>query len=277
MLADCHIHMVLDGSDWRTAIQRHRCAPDEAVIRQVLADYQAHGYAYLRDGGDRWGVSALARALSPEYGITYRTPLTPIYKQGHYGSFLGTAYDSLSHYAAMVKEVRTQGGDFIKLMLTGIMDFYHFGQLSEPGLPSGEIRELIHIAHEEGMAVMAHANGARVTEAAASAGADSIEHGAYLDPAALAAMEENGTVWVPTLSAIANLQGTGRFPDGVIREIVESALTNLECFKGYVAPGSDAGAFSVTHSRNTERPLLALAGIDQHRLTEGLRQVMARF
>ena len=40
-------------------------------------------------------------------------------------------------------------------------------QQSQNGNPAEDIRELIHIAHEEGFAVMAHANGARTMEAAA--------------------------------------------------------------------------------------------------------------
>ena len=56
MRADCHIHMVLDGTDWRSAIARHREAPQEAWIRQPLAHYQELGNTWLRDGGDRWGV-----------------------------------------------------------------------------------------------------------------------------------------------------------------------------------------------------------------------------
>ena len=52
------------------------------------------------------------------------------------------------------------GGDFIKIMISGIMVYEQFGQMSEEPLAPEEIRELIHIAHEEGMAVMAHVNGA---------------------------------------------------------------------------------------------------------------------
>ena len=40
-------------------------------------------------------------------------------------------------------------------MISGIMDFTH-GGLTEPSLADSEIRELIHIAHEEGFPVMAH-------------------------------------------------------------------------------------------------------------------------
>ena len=59
-MVDCHIHMVLDGVNWKDAIARHKAAPQEALIRQTLGHYQALGFSYLRDGGDRWGVCDLA-------------------------------------------------------------------------------------------------------------------------------------------------------------------------------------------------------------------------
>lgn len=252
MKADCHIHMVLDGADWRGAIGRHRNGPDREWIRGRLREYAAAGFAYLRDGGDKWGVGAAARELAGEWGIVYRTPLAPLILAGHYGGFIGEKYSDLREYAALVRKRREQGADFIKLMISGIMDFDRFGVLSEPGLEPELIRELIHIAHAEGFAVMAHANGARTVEAAAAAGADSVEHGAYLDADALAAMGENGTVWCPTLSAIGNLRGTGRFDERAVREIYESAVENVRRFArigGLIAPGSDAGAWAVPHVR----------------------------
>ena len=259
MFCDCHIHMVLDGRDWKAAISGHREVPDVPLIRKRLENYQRLGFAYLRDGGDRWGVGAKARELAPEYGIRYRTPLAPLCKSGHYGGFIGARYDSLREYAAIVSGLREKGADFVKIMISGLMDFDRFGVLTEEGLPSGEIRELIHIAHEEGFAVMAHANGARTVEAAAAAGVDSVEHGAYLDEAALHAMAENGTVWVPTLSTIGNLRGKGRFEEAAVREILASAMENVRIFAGLgglLAPGTDAGAWAVPHGSLTEYELL---------------------
>ena len=98
MRADCHIHMVLDGIDWKNAIARHSKRPDEDYIRKTLGLYRDLGYTYLRDGGDRWGVGKRARELAPEYGITYRTPLSPLCKAGHYGSFIGTAFENYKEY-----------------------------------------------------------------------------------------------------------------------------------------------------------------------------------
>ena len=259
---DCHMHMILDGVEWKAAIGRHKNGPDEAFIRNILHRYQSLGYTYLRDGGDRWDAGKRARELAPEYGICYRTPLSPLCKAGHYGGFIGEKYENFREFSELVKKMRQNGADFIKIMISGLMDFDHFGVLTQPGLPTDEIRELIHIAHEEGFAVMAHANGARTVEAAAAAGVDSVEHGAYLDGDALAAMAEMGTVWVPTLSTIGNLRGKGRFSEDAVTAILASALENVGKFAamgGILACGSDAGAWAVPHGCETEETLLRLA------------------
>ena len=178
--------------------------------------------------------------------------------------------------------MRAQGADFIKIMISGLMDFDHFGVLTQPGLPAEEIKELIHIAHEEGFAVMAHANGARTVEAATLAGVDSVEHGAYLDDDALAAMAEMGTVWVPTLSTIGNLRGKGRFDEAAVAAILGSALENVERFAamgGLIACGSDAGAWAVPHGCETEENLLrsALGEKTADILHRGNAKIMATF
>ena len=277
MRADCHMHMILDGYEWRSAIARHREKPDEAFIRQVLSVYRDLGYTYLRDGGDRWNAGKRARELAAEYGITYRTPLAPLCKAGHYGAFIGLAWENFREYRDLVVSHRENGGDFIKIMISGLMDFDHFGVLTEEGLPAEEIRELIHIAHEEGMAVMSHCNGARTAEAAAVAGVDSIDHGAYLDKAALQAMEDNGTVWVPTLSTIGNLRGKGRFNEEAVCKILDSALENVARYKGYLAAGTDAGAWAVPHGSTTEEGYFAMAGVGEDRLLEGFRVIWSKF
>lgn len=282
MLWDCHIHMVLDGLDWRAAIGRHKEKPREDWIRGVLQEYVRQGFGYLRDGGDRWGVGARARELSGEYGIVYRTPLAPLYHRGHYGAFIGTGFGDLREYAALVQRQRELGADFIKIMISGLMDFDRFGVLTEEGLPGAEIRELIHIAHEEGFAVMAHANGARTVEAAARAGVDSVEHGAYLDNGALHAMAENGTVWVPTLSTVGDLRGKGRFREKEVEAILESALENVRAFAdmgGLLAPGTDAGAWAVPHGGLSEYALMELAlGKDTEEILErGAKEIEKRF
>ncbi len=282
MLADCHMHMILDGVYWRSAIARHAQKPNIPFIRDALQTYRSRGFTYLRDGGDRWGAGAAARELASEYGITYRTPLAPLCKQDHYGAFIGETWSDMKEYAARVRSHRANGADFIKIMISGLMDFDRFGVLTEEGLPPSEIHELIHIAHEEGFSVMAHANGARTVETAAAAGIDSVEHGAYLDTDALSAMKENGAVWVPTLSTVGNLRGTGRFSESAVQAILESALQNVNAFAhmgGLIAPGTDAGAWAVPHGSLTEFDLLQTAiGADTDAcLSRGTAAIRAKF
>ena len=280
MYADCHMHMVLDGLDWRTAIGRHRNGPDIPWIRRQLALYRDKGYTYLRDGGDRWGAGAAARAMASEYGITYRTPLANLCQRGCYGGFIGETYENLKDYAAMVRAQRVRGADFIKIMISGLMDFSQCGRLTEPGLPPRQIRELVRIAHEEGFSVMAHANGAETVIAAAEAGVESVEHGAYLNRESLWAMKEAGTVWVPTLSTVGNLRGTGRFPEGEVCGILDTALENVAAFSamgGLIAPGTDAGAWAVPHGSDTEVPLLLSAGVTEARLEQGIQKIREKF
>lgn len=282
MLVDCHIHMVLDGRDWRSSIARHREGPEDSILRSALETYRALGFSYLRDGGDRWGVGLRAKELASAYGIAYRTPCAPLCKVGHYGGFIGRRFSDLSEYRARIWENKEQGADFIKIMISGLMDFDHHGVLTEPGLPEAEIKELIHIAHQEGFSVMAHANGARTVQAAAEAGVDSVEHGAYLDAEALCAMVSAGTVWVPTLSAIGNLRGTGRFSQEAVEKILASAQENVTRFAnmgGLLAPGTDAGAWAVPHGSLTEYALLeeALGEQTEALLEKGANAIRERF
>ena len=254
MFADLHIHMLLSGADWKAAIAGHQPEPDDILIRNRLSAYKNTGISYLRDGGDRFGVCLRARELAPEYGITYRAPSFPIYRKGHYGSFIGRGWETLSDYQALLAEAKAARADFIKLMVSGLMDFSVYGRLTEEPLTGAEMHDLIAAAHDMGYAVMAHCNGAEAVKNAVLAGVDSIEHGAYLDDDACHALAESRAVWVPTLSTIGNLIGSGRFPDDVAERILRSAQENIRKvanFGGLIGLGCDAGAFRVPHVEGT--------------------------
>ena len=280
MKADCHMHMILDGVEWKSAIARHAASPDIPWIRDILGKYQALGYTYLRDGGDRWGAGAAARKLADEYGIRYVTPLAPLCAKGHYGAFIGESFADLKEYTNLVLEHRQKGANFIKIMISGLMDFDRAGVLTEEGLSPALIREMIHIAHAEGFSVMAHCNGARTMEAAAMYGVDSIEHGAYPDTDALAAMAESRVVWVPTLSTVGNLRGKGRFDAQAVEEIFRRAVEAISRFGemgGIIAPGTDAGAWAVPHGCETEEAFLSQCGITLDMQAAGAQAIMEKF
>lgn len=264
MFGECHAHIIMDGVNYRHAIDLHRNGPDDNVIREHLKIYQDRGIIFVRDGGDALGVSARAKELAPEYGIDYRTPVFAIHKEGHYGSIVGKSFSTMPEFHKRVLEAKEQSADFIKIMTTGLLDFNAHGAITGTPLDAAEVKEMVHIAHEEGMAVMSHTNGTYGVQAAVEAGVDSLEHGNYMNEESLAMLSESHTVWVPTLVTVRNLLGDGRYADETLRPIIETAEENVRKAFGLgvkVAPGSDAGAYRVLHGQGIQDEMQAFVQI----------------
>ena len=264
MFGECHAHIIMDGVNYRHAIDLHRNGPDDNVIREHLKIYQDRGIIFVRDGGDALGVSARAKELAPEYGIDYRTPVFAIHKEGHYGSIVGKSFSTMLEFHKRVLEAKEQGADFIKIMTTGLLDFNAHGAITGTPLDAAEVKEMVHIAHEEGMAVMSHTNGTYGVQAAVEAGVDSLEHGNYMNEESLTMLSESHTVWVPTLVTVRNLLGDGRYADETLKPIIETAEENVR--KAFrlgvkVAPGSDAGAYRVLHGQGIQDEMQAFVQI----------------
>ena len=252
MFGECHAHLIMDGLNYKDAISIHKDHVNDEVIRKHLKVYEELGIVFVRDGGDALGVSERARKLAPEYGIDYRTPIFAIHKNGHYGSIVGKGFDTMKEYHVLLKEAKNKGADFIKIMTTGLLDFNNHGQITGTPLDRKEVREMVHIAHEEGMAVLSHTNGIYGVQAAVEAGVDSVEHGNYIDPETIRELADSDSVWVPTLVTIRNLRGCGRYKESVLDPIIELAAKNLRLaykYRAKVALGSDAGAYMVLHGK----------------------------
>ena len=108
-------------------------------------------------------------------------------------------FDGADGARAVVRRMVRAGADWIKVTVTGSLAI---GKgLADLELTEEEMTALVDEAQRRGgRRVMVHAHGARAAELAARAGAGSIEHGTYLDEAAVQAMAESGTWYVPTLS-----------------------------------------------------------------------------
>ena len=252
MFGECHAHMIMDGVNYSHAVSQHKNGVNDRLILDKFSQYREKDISFIRDGGDALGVSKRAAALAPEFGIDYRTPVFAIHKNGHYGGIVGLGFDTMKEYAGLVEKVREEGGTFIKVMFSGIMDFAKDGGVTQEPLTRGEIREMIHIAHEEGFAVMAHVNGARPVWDALEAGVDSVEHGNFMDEDCLQALAGSRAVWVPTLVTVTNLIGCGRFEDNVLRRLAGLQSRRIQrafALGATVALGSDAGAFQVYHGQ----------------------------
>ena len=255
MFGDCHIHVAMDGVNFKEAMARHAGGPDDAHIRSVLAAYRDKGISFLRDGGDAYSVSKRAKELAPEYGIDYRSPLFAIHRKGFYGGIVGRGYETLDEYAALVQQASDEGADFIKIMTTGIMDFHEYGRIvGGEGLPADEVRSMVQIAHDAGLAVMSHTNGARAVLDAIDAGVDSIEHGNYMDDECIQALVECDVCYVPTACVVYNLFEDPSFEQDVLERIFDQSCASIAaaCEEGaLIAIGSDGGAVGTPHARGT--------------------------
>ena len=252
MFGECHGHIFMNGKNYLQAKHQYEQGIDQDDIRGKLSLYRQEGITFFRDGGDHYGASLFARKIAPEYGIDYRTPAFAIHRKGQYGGIVGRGFETIREYRMLISRVKEQKGDFIKVMFSGIMDFDTDGRITGDPLSPSLIREMVHIAHEEGFAVMAHVNGAEAILCAVEAGTDSIEHGNFMDGDCLEALAESDCIWVPTISAIHNLLGSDRFSHDLIRHLDQEQAAkirkawNLGC---RIALGSDAGAFTVLHAR----------------------------
>lgn len=106
--------------------------------------------------------------------------------------------DGIAQVQHMVRQNIKYGADLIKICATG-------GVLSKGDDPQAsqytleEMQAIVADAHRLGRKVAAHAHGAQGILWAAEAGVDSIEHGSYINDAAIAEMKKRGTYLVPTL------------------------------------------------------------------------------
>jgi imidazolonepropionase-like amidohydrolase len=106
--------------------------------------------------------------------------------------------DGIAEVQHKVRQNIKYGADLIKVCATG-------GVLSKGDDPQAsqytleEMQAIVADAHRLGRKVAAHAHGAQGILWASKAGVDSIEHGSYINDAAIAEMKKNGTYLVPTL------------------------------------------------------------------------------
>lgn len=284
MFGECHAHMIMDGVNYKTAVALHKEAVCEEAVRKHLGECRDAGVLFVRDGGDARGVSKLAKALAPEYGIDYRTPIFAIHMKGHYGGIVGHSFFDRREYRELVKRAREEGADFIKIMVSGILDFAHAGTLTEDGLLREDIRYLIDTAHDAGFAVMAHCNGDETCRFTLEAGVDSLEHGFFMEDETLSLLAELQTPWLPTFAPVGNLLGCGRFPDGEVRRNLNMQLKRVKkaaSLHACIGLGSDAGAYLVPHGKGTldEYGYLQQAGVSDEtieRAQSRIREVFKR-
>ena len=161
------------------------------------------------------------------------------------------AADGVEAVQHKVREIIKYGADMIKVCATG-------GVLSKGDDPRAsqysleEMKAIVTDAHRLGRKVAAHAHGAQGILWASEAGVDSVEHGSYIDDAAIQMMKSKGTYLVPTLylgdwmTENAGKIGLPEMYAGKMRTIIPIARANIK--KAFdagvkVAFGTDAAVY----------------------------------
>ncbi len=155
-----------------------------------------------------------------------------------------------------VREVIKYGADLIKICATGgVLSHGDNPQASQYTLE--EMKAIVADAHRLGRKVAAHAHGAEGIRWASEAGVDSIEHGSYIDDAAIATMKNNGTYLVPTLYLadwfLENAEKIGTPPELIAkgREVMPAARKNVaRAFAAGVKVGFGTDAAVYPHGLN---------------------------
>jgi imidazolonepropionase-like amidohydrolase len=96
-------------------------------------------------------------------------------------------------FRARAKDLINAGSDVLKVIASGAVLAFG-GVPGAPEMTQEEIAAVVEVAHDNGRKVAAHAHGAESIRMAIAAGADTIEHGSYLDDAAIAAALARGNV-----------------------------------------------------------------------------------
>jgi imidazolonepropionase-like amidohydrolase len=215
---DMHVHLTSEYSRTSEIDSVKKSEADRAYDSVVYARRTLMaGFTAVRNLGDQWNTSiALRRAIDagkvegPRIFTSGRSIGT---RGGHadasnsFGPFLtsedprlDTVCNGADDCREAVRQRYKDGADSIKITATGgVLSIAKSG--SAPQFPDQELAAVISTAHDYGMKVAAHAHGAEGIRRAVRNGIDSIEHGTFADDEGIRLMKEEGTHYVPTISA----------------------------------------------------------------------------
>ena len=269
-MIDGHVHLSYrDGRESLNPTQQSAAAQALVGVANAKLDLLA-GFTTVVDlGGENEAVFALRDAAnagtidapriiaSGDY-IT-STPMPPPFSHACSGA---------DECTRMVRDQVTRGADVIKVIATG-------GVLSTSATGVGlqfseeELAAIVKAAHSLGRKVMMHAHGTDGINAALRAGADSIEHGSYVDATSIALFKSHGAYLEPTLLAGATVTrqaAAGELPPvtaakaSMVGPLMMGAARRAYAGGVKMAFGTDTGVSP--HGVNAQEfPLLIKAGV----------------
>lgn len=212
-LIDCHAHVTFQSLSYPSDV------PPSYRLLEAVPDLERtlrFGVTTVRDA---WGADAgLRDAIEAGFieGPRLLISLAQLCGTGGIGDHFGIGvgemdgllgspwlprgvFDGVVEARNAVRTMVRSQADVIKVTVSGSatdVEAAHHQHIADD-----ELAEIVSEAERHGRHVMAHAHGARAAEAAAQAGARSVEHGWFLDESAVEVMVERGTWLVPTLTS----------------------------------------------------------------------------
>lgn len=216
-LMDMHVHF---GGEYKSKAERP--VKVERETEAILATQHAYktimaGFTTVRQVGDSGMVAiSLRDAINSKQVIgprIYTSGKSIATTGGHADPTNGKDVDSYDYPTAedgvingpyeaytAVRQRYKDGADGIKLTVTGgVLSLAKSGH--NPQFTFEEVKAVVMAAKDYGMWVAVHAHGAEGMKRAVIAGVDSVEHGTFMTEEVMDLMIENGTFYVPTISA----------------------------------------------------------------------------
>jgi len=256
-LIDTHAHVTFSGGLVHDELQLTQASRVIQAGRNALATLAA-GITTVRDVGGIEDLDITLRdairtghAFGPRIVASGRM----IAMTGGHGWFYGEEADGPDAVRKAVRKRLKIRADWVKFMASG--GFAEIGE--QPGsvqLGLDELKVGIGEARNAGRKTAVHAHGAEAIKNAILAGADSIEHGSFLDDEVIDLMVEHKVTVVPTFSVYFKMLETGA-QHGISADVIDSTRRwwdlKVERFvKAFqagvrVAAGSDNGSPASPH------------------------------
>ncbi len=197
------------GSRYRDQSDALMRSPEPLLAYHTAANIQAQlrsGVTTIRDFGLPGSTGILARQ-AVDAGVIPGPRIIaggdPICITGGHGSNWGAMQaDGPLGVTTAVRRQIINGADCLKFMASGGLGTYPDEDPGIPELSPDELTAGIAEAHKFHKRAAAHAYSTESIKNAVEAGVDTIEHGAFMDDAAVALMLERGTAHVPTISGL---------------------------------------------------------------------------
>jgi imidazolonepropionase-like amidohydrolase len=270
-LVDAHVHLVASGDpDLAAGLPKGEAERTLAAVVNARRNLD-QGVTLVRDLGAP-GAEAILVGRAVEDGTVPGPRVVAagpaVTMTGGHIPYLGRVTDGVEAMRAAVRANLALGARCIKVVATG-------GVLTpgvdprEPAYTQPELDALVSEAHRLGLTVAAHAIGEGGVAAALRAGVDSVEHGMFLDEAAIELFLATGARLSATFSAPYGILGGPSVPGWIKDRARPAAEAQARSFRAAVeagvatVAGTDAGTPDNPHGGVArEVSFMVEAGLD---------------